>query len=325
MPQLPAGGRQGLKGMVICFSAQIEESYSKYLRATGAQIDIEQFVEIFGVRVHDPSIKIPRAVDRWFEHPKGADELVLRNLLMQHRAARLAELNVELKKQWDRLSKAEAALQNKPTKKASEEQRIATAKIESLEKRRPLFEHWLPTKLDDRIFPMQYAPIVLMADGKPVIRLARYHCRQDGRPATIDREKDGLYNARRDNITRFWRNEFGKFHALMLVTSFFENVDQDGRNVVLHFTPQPAETMLIACVYSVWKDPAGGRNLLSFAAVTDDPPAEVAAAGHDRIIINLGEAAARRWLSPEGRTAAELQAILDDRQRPFYTHEVMAA
>jgi putative SOS response-associated peptidase YedK len=309
----------------MCFSAQIEQSHAKYLRMTGAQIDIEQFMEIFGLRVRDASIKIPRAADRWFEHPEGADELRLRNLLMQHRVARLAELESDLKKQWDRLHKAEAALKDKPTKKASEDQRIATAKIESLEKRRPLFEHWGPTRLDDRIFPMQYAPIVLRAGDRNVIRLARYHCRLAGKPQSVDRHYPGLYNARRDNITRYWRAAFGSNHALLLVNSFYENVDRNGKNVVLHFTPQPADLMLIACLYSVWKDPKDGSELISFAAVTDEPPEEVAAAGHDRMIVNLRPENLESWLAPSGRTDDELQALLSDRQAPYYQNEVLAA
>jgi putative SOS response-associated peptidase YedK len=308
----------------MCYSAMVENEMSSYIRSTGAQIDIEQFLEIFGQRVRNAAIKIPRAVDRWFEHPKGADELQLRNLLLQHRAARLAELEAELKKQWDRLHKAEAALKTKPTKKASEDKRIATATIEKLEKRRPLFEHWLPTKLDDRIFPMQYAPIVLESNGRRVIRLARYHCRQAGKPPSIDR-LPGLYNARRDNITKFWRNEFGCNHALMLVRSFFENVDRNGENAVLHFTPEPADLMLIACVYSVWKDPKDGTELLSFAAITDEPPPEVAAAGHDRMIINIQPGNVDKWLAPKTCSESELEAILSDRQTPYYANEEMAA
>jgi putative SOS response-associated peptidase YedK len=307
----------------MCYSAMIENEMSSYIRATGAQIDIEQFLEIFGQRVHNASIKIPRAVDRWFEHPKGADELQLRNLLLQHRAARLAELEAELAKQWARKHKADAALKIKPTKKASEDQRISTDKIEDLERRRPLFEHWLPTRLDDRIFPMQYAPIVLESKGRKVIRLARYHCRQTGKPASIDRQYPGLYNARRDNITKFWRKEFGSTHALMLVRSFYENVDRNGKNAVLHFTPEPADLMLIACVYSVWKDPTDGTELLSFAAITDEPPAEVAAAGHDRMIINIQPQNVDKWLAPRDCSESELQAILSDKQTPYYQNEVL--
>ena len=43
----------------------------------------------------------------------------------------------------------------------------------------------------------------------------------------------------------------------------------------------------VACIEE-WKDPAGKEpDLLSFAAITDDPEPEVAAAGHDRTIINI--------------------------------------
>ena len=54
----------------MCYSAQLQASYMKYLRETGAEMDIDQFVEIFGARVTDSSIRIPRAVERWFDEPK---------------------------------------------------------------------------------------------------------------------------------------------------------------------------------------------------------------------------------------------------------------
>ena len=34
----------------------------------------------------------------------------------------------------------------------------------------------------------------------------------------------------------------------MMVESFFENVEREGKNQVLHFVPKPADTMLIACL-----------------------------------------------------------------------------
>lgn len=309
----------------MCFSAQIEMNFDGYVQMTGAEIDLEQFEEIFGARVEDTSIKVARAVDRWFEHPKSAAELRLRNLIMQYRTARIAELDAGLVKQRERLAAAQAKMVAKPTKAAEKDLRIAPEQIKALEGRRSLLQHWEPTARDDRIFPMDYAPVVMMADGKPLIRLARYHCRQDGQPASVDTGKPGLYNARRDNIDRWWRKEFGKTHALMLVRTFYENVQRDGKNAVLHFIPKPAQLMLIACVYSVWQDPQGGRPLLSFAAVTDEPPEEVAAAGHDRMIINIQPQNVPLWLSPQGRTDAQLQSILSDRQKPYYEHEVIAA
>jgi putative SOS response-associated peptidase YedK len=111
----------------------------------------------------------------------------------------------------------------------------------------------------------------------------------------------------------------------MLVESFYENVERDGRNAVLHFVPRPAGTMLVACLFAQWTDSAGGEPLLSFAAITDDPPPEVAAAGHDRMIVNLKPEHIAAWLTPAGRSLEELQGILSDRQAPFYEHEVLAA
>lgn len=55
------------------------------------------------------------------------------------------------------------------------------------------------------------------------------------------------------------------------------------------------------------------------------PLPEIKAAGHDRCIINLREENVEAWLTPIGRTDDELQAMLSDRQQPYYEHEVMAA
>lgn len=43
------------------------------------------------------------------------------------------------------------------------------------------------------------------------------------------------------------------------------------------------------------------------------------------MIINIKPENVNAWLSPEGRSVDELQAILSDRQKPFYQHEVLAA
>jgi putative SOS response-associated peptidase YedK len=157
------------------------------------------------------------------------------------------------------------------------------------------------------------------------MRLARYHCRKPGEPPVTDRQLPGLYNARRDSLGKYWKELFGASHAVMLVESFFENVQRDGKNQVLHFVPRPADTMFIACLVASWQDPKGGNPLLSFAAITDEPPPEVAAAGHDRMIINLKPENVAAWLTPHGRSLDEMQRILGDRQAPYYEHEVMAA
>jgi putative SOS response-associated peptidase YedK len=241
------------------------------------------------------------------------------------RAAQEVAWQQELFAQKKRLADAQRKLAVKPTKAAAESQRIATARIEALVARLNCLGDPRRHPQDARIFPMHYAPIVVEQEGRRLLRLARYHCRLAGKPAAVDGQFPGLYNARRDNLEKYWRGAFGSNHALLLVDSFYENVGRGGRNAVLHFQPRPAATMLVACLYSSWRDPASGRELLSFAAITDDPPPEVAATGHDRMIINLKPMHVAAWLDPRGRSDAELQAILADREVAYYEHEVMAA
>ncbi len=140
-----------------------------------------------------------------------------------------------------------------------------------------------------------------------------------------ERKYPGTYNARRDKLEESWDKPFGHRHAIMIVTRFYENVSRhkmEGRelvagekeeNVVLEFDPQPPQEMLVACLWNISKGDDGGADLFSFAAITDEPPAEVAAAGHDRCIIPIKPEHVDAWLNPDPGNLAALYAILDDR------------
>jgi putative SOS response-associated peptidase YedK len=144
-------------------------------------------------------------------------------------------------------------------------------------------------------------------------------------PAFYDTKFPGTYNARRDNLAGFWKGMFGFSHGLIIADTFFENVEgPDGKNLVLRFTPRDREPLFIACLWSRWTDPKGVEpELLSFAAITDDPEPEVAAAGHDRTVINIKPEHVEAWLNPAGDLAA-MYAIFDDKQHPFYEHRIAA-
>jgi putative SOS response-associated peptidase YedK len=81
--------------------------------------------------------------------------------------------------------------------------------------------------------------------------------------------------------------------------------------------------MLVACLWSRWSAP-GEPELLSFAAITDEPPPEVAAAGHDRCIIPIKPENVDVWLNPDPKRLADMYAILDDRERPYYENRMAA-
>lgn len=129
--------------------------------------------------------------------------------------------------------------------------------------------------------------------------------------------------------------------------------DEKPRNLVLHFNPtamrppgmarggathgavaadggsagntgaafRPGE-MFVACLWDRWQK-QGEPDLYSFAAITDDPPPEVAATGHNRCIVPLKPKNLSAWLKP-GAELAAYYALLDDRERPYYAHELAA-
>ncbi|MET0661295.1 MAG: SOS response-associated peptidase family protein [Steroidobacteraceae bacterium] len=175
-----------------------------------------------------------------------------------------------------------------------------------------------------------------MDEQGPLITMMRYHCRPAGKPSSIDRQFDGLYNARRDSLENFWREQFGAHHAVCVLSGFYENVTrhraerrelapgEKPQNAVLHFVPRPPMEMFVPCVWSKWSG-QGEEDLQSFAIITDEPPAEVAAVGHDRCPINLQRSNVEAWLTPHGRTRQELFRILSEREQPYYEHEIMAA
>jgi putative SOS response-associated peptidase YedK len=66
------------------------------------------------------------------------------------------------------------------------------------------------------------------------------------------------------------------------------------------------------------------HGLLSFAAITDEPPSEVAAAGHDRCIIPIKPENIDAWLNPNPENLDAMYAILEDRNRPYYEHRLAA-
>lgn len=308
----------------MCYSAMVEEDTRKLMKQFPGQLDYVALRKLLTRRLDDTSIKIPKGFEANFDNPKSQADQEIKGLIDRHRTALAARLEKEVFTQKKRLADAERKLKAKETKVALNDQRIATNKIDTLLARLADLRRTEAKSRDNRIFPFVYAPILLKRDGKTTIELARYHLRQPRQPESVDRKYPGLYNARRDNLEKFWRNEFGQAHALMVVSSFYENVDRDGKNAVLHFEPKSKEPMLVACLYGIWNEGTEDE-LISFAAITDEPPPEIAAAGHDRCIINLKPENVEAWLTPGERSKEALQAILDDKQRPFYEHELIAA
>jgi putative SOS response-associated peptidase YedK len=320
----------------MCYSAQVIQMARKLSRQLGLRFDYDEVEKLFFRRLDDPSLVVSRGFEANFDDAATVQERRIKEAIDEHRSRMSVKMEKDLFTQKTRLVNAQRSLNEKETKKAREDVRIATGKIETLSAKLSQLRTSEPNDEDNRIFPFVYAGVIVRMDGQNLLTPMRYHCRPAGKPAFYDRKFPGLYNARRDNLEKFWGEQFGAHHAIMVVESFYENVKRHTmehrglhageveENVVLQFKPEPAQTMYIACLWSHWTDPKE-PDVRGFAAITDEPPADIAAAGHDRCIINLKPEHLEAWLSPQGRSREELQAILSDRAVPVFQHEILIA
>ena len=321
----------------MCYSAQIENQYRRYMRVVGPKnaLSIEGFIDKYWERQTSlPSMKIPKAVDAWFADPKTDGERKIAQIIRDFDTKQIEKYEQEIFKQRKRLADSERTLQTKTTKKALEDQRIAANKVEQALGKLADIKRTDFKPRDARMFPGWYVPVIVSENAKPAMKLMRYQCRPHGKPKFYDTKYPGTYNARRDNLGAFWKDLFGYQHGIMLATTFFENVSKhkvEGRelaagekeeNMVLEFKPRGLDTMYVACLWSHWQEDK--EELDSFAAITDEPPPEVAAAGHDRCIIPIKEENIDAWLNPNPKNLDAMQAILEDRARPYYEHRMAA-
>jgi putative SOS response-associated peptidase YedK len=320
----------------MCYSAQVIQMVRKLSRQLGIRLDYDEIEKLFFRRLDDPSLSISRGFEANFDDPSTDQERRIKGAIDEHRTRLASEMEKALFTQKTRLVNAERQLKEKETKKAREDVRISTTKIETLSTKLTRLRSSEPDDEDNRIFPFVYSGVIVEKDGQSLLTPMRYHCRPAGSPAFYDRKFPGLYNARRDNLEKFWGEQFGSHHAIMVVESFYENVKrhtmehrdllagESEENVVLQFKPEPAQMIYVACLWSQWTDPKVPE-VRGFAAITDEPPADVAAAGHDRCIINLKPECVEAWLTPRGRSREELQAILSDRAVPVFQHAIQIA
>lgn len=313
----------------MCYSAQVTADFRKYERL-GGTLSLPDFFDLW-VRDEGKARKRPKA-PKAMEDAAATLDPAIRAAIDAWNADEIATLEPELFKQRKRVADAERKLLTKVTKTAQNDVRIGNNKVKQIKGWLDDFKRRTPEPRDERIFPQWYAPVLVMEKGQRVVKPMRYQCRIAGTPASSDYTRDGTmsgtYNARRDNLGRYWRRQFGYTHGVMIISRFWENVDlPEGGNQRLEFKPRTGEDMLVACLWSHWTDEhgEGHPDLLSFAAITDEPEPEVAAAGHDRTVINLKPEHIDAWLDPDPARLDTLYAIFDDKRHPYYEHRLERA
>lgn len=208
----------------MCYSAMVRSDYAKFTREYGATLSLKNFYDLFYRRLVDKSILIPKGVEAAFEMPQTEEEREIKMAIAQYAADREKELLSDLETQRARLAKATAKLQVKLTKTAASEQRIAAKKITWFEEKIAALHQTRLNAVDSRIFPGSYVPLMVMEEGRRVLKMMRYHCRPTHVPATFDKEYPGCYNARKESLRGFWRQQYGKNHGVIVISRFYEHV-----------------------------------------------------------------------------------------------------
>ncbi|MFM0335431.1 SOS response-associated peptidase family protein [Paraburkholderia fungorum] len=251
----------------------------------GAAVSLREFAELYwehGGR----ELKAPLAMEAALSNAQTDDERRIQTLIAESNALRAAKLEQEVFEQLARLVKAERSQEAKATKAAAESKRIASNKVDAAVRRMADLKRSTLKHSNSRIYPGGYAPVLIVQDGRRVVVPMRYRYRLPGWNEEMEKEKPGTYNARRNNLRRVWGKLFGYNHGIMIVNRFYENVDRNGKKIVLQFDPTLPQKMLVACLWSRTSIP-GEPDLWSFAAITDEPPPEVAGASRHPLPVHI--------------------------------------
>src|SRR5579871_6032690 len=169
----------------MCYSAQVIQMARKLHRQLGIRLDYEEIERLFFRRLEDPSLSISRGFEANFDEPTTDQERRIKGAIDEHRARLASKMEKDLFTQKTRLVNAERSLQQKETKKAREDVRIATHKIDALSGKLSDLRSSEAQEQDNRIFPFVYAGVIIKRDGQNLLTPMRYHCRPAGKPAYL--------------------------------------------------------------------------------------------------------------------------------------------
>jgi plasmid stabilization system protein ParE len=162
---------------------------------------------------------LQEGLEATFENPLNSTGQRIREHIEAFRKAQASSWERDLFKQKKRLADAQRSLKEKETKRARDDERIATNKIESYIERLTDLKRIESGPDDSRIFPMYFAPVIVTDAGGRLIRPMRYTCSLEGKPAFYDRKFPGTYNARSDNLSGFWSQVYGSWRASIMLPS----------------------------------------------------------------------------------------------------------
>ena len=299
----------------------------KYFDAT---VHLGDFENLFARRARGEAIRLSNTIENSFLDGNQSIHERIRRSIREWKAIEAKKIELDLNFQNLRLENAIRRLEKRLTVTAQKERDTADRQIRRLLMRRDGLTKEPTPIVQGRIFPFDYTPVLIEREGMRILTPMRYHLRPPDMREDFDRKYPGCYNARKDQLTGFWQREFGKKHAALLISSFYENVrlhvyekrelrpEENEQNQIISFQAKDHESMLISCLYDIWGQKQ--NQVQSFAIITDDPPPEVTETGHDRCPIFIQTNHLNSWLNPAGKTGEALLQLLTDKENTSYIH-----
>lgn len=305
----------------MCYSTLIESNFDNLEMRFDAKMDWDSVIDAFNMRAKYKSVRIPAAIDTYIiQNAKTADQKKLVQLAQAHYQQEIAKLIAKKAKFENDCLEFERKI--KSGSKAKDLDLKLEKRRQSVIKLQTQIQHF--HQIEDagsaRIFPNFYAPAMIQSKKGLALQLMRYQILPASGVELLP-SKYNLFNARRDKLTvsKMWKPLFGRQHAIFPFFRFYENVDDGfGGNKVIYFESEDNELMWSAAIYEESHIKEG--LLRSFAAITDEPPPEVAETGHDRCPIFLNEEKIDLWLNPQNLSIQELLQLLDDKMPTFFEH-----
>lgn len=168
---------------------------------------------------------------------------------------------------------------------------------------------------DHRIYPGYFTSVIVQDQAQCLLKPMRYRLRPAGSHEEIP-SKFNVFNARLDSLENrpTWSPLFMRQHGIFPFKRFFEWVEDAGKPRLISFAPENRGLMWAPCLWDYWESPDKSLSFHSFALITDDPPPEIKARGHDRCPIFLKEDKIQAWLNPQQLTKSEIYRLLKSRE-----------
>jgi putative SOS response-associated peptidase YedK len=133
-------------------------------------------------------------------------------------------------------------------------------------------------------------------------------------PHWADAAKVGsrMFNARAETLTSSpaFREAFRRKRCLVPVDAFYEWHREGTRRQPFTIGRADGRPLVLAGLWSGWRDPAADRVVRTFTIITSGPNEQMAGL-HDRMPVVVPEDAWSSWLDPSLEDGAELQGLLE--------------